>query len=164
MMNALKIILITIITPALGLTLAYGAPKEDKENNRGQERSESVHAAHQNAQHENLRGLNQGTQRNLLRQEQSRQERSRWWYNPNDDRGQGNMGKVMMLSPYGHDKDSDRMKLYGNRGRVIKTEPTPEPPPPDPTPTPEPTPEPPPPDPTPTPEPTPEPPPNYPPF
>lgn len=156
-MNTLKIILITIITPALCLSLAYCAPKEDKGNNRGQERSESVQAAHQKAQHENLRGLTQGTQRNLLRQEQSRQERSRWWYNPNDDRGQGNMGKVTMLSPYGQDKDSDRMELYGNRGRVIRTEPVPEPPP-------EPTPEPPPPEPDPIPEPTPEPPPNYPPF
>ncbi|MFH1640399.1 MAG: hypothetical protein ABIA66_00390, partial [Candidatus Omnitrophota bacterium] len=52
---------------------------------------------------------------------------SRWWYNPNDTRGQGNMGQVTMLDPYGQDKDSDRMELYGNRGRVIRDEPEPEP-------------------------------------
>ena len=57
-------------------------------------------------------------------------ERSRWSYNPQDERGQGNMGKVDMLAPYGHDKDSDRMELYGNRGRVIRvSEPIPEQPP-----------------------------------
>ena len=71
-------------------------------------------------------------------------ERSSWWYNPNDTRGQGNMGAVIMLAPYGQDKDSDRMELYGNRGRVIKAEPEPEPVPepvPEPDPTPDPTPE-----------------------
>ncbi|MGE5279828.1 MAG: hypothetical protein ACM3L6_03680 [Deltaproteobacteria bacterium] len=60
-------------------------------------------------------------------------EHARWAYNPNDTRGQGNMGKVDMLDPYGQDKDSDRLALYGNRGRVIREvvepEPTPEDPP-----------------------------------
>ncbi len=96
-------------------------------------------------------------------------ENSRWAYNPNDTRGQGNMGQVAMIAPYGHDKDSDRMELYGNRGRVIRPEPTPTPTPepeptpapqPEPTPTPTPEPEPTPapqPEPTPTPTPTPEP-------
>jgi len=96
-------------------------------------------------------------------------ENSRWAYNPNDTRGQGNMGRVTMIAPYGHDKDSDRMELYGNRGRVIRSEPeptpTPEPEPtstPEPEPTPTPTPEPestptPTPTPVPTPTPTPEP-------
>jgi len=67
-------------------------------------------------------------------------EHARWAYNPNDDRGQGNMGKVNMLDPYGHDKDSNRKELYGNRGRVIRvTEPEPPPTPePEPPPTPEP--------------------------
>jgi hypothetical protein len=156
-MNAPRTILITIGITALCLAPAYCAPKEDKEQNRGQERSDSVRAAHQ---HENHRGIAQGAQRNLLRQEQTRDERSRWWYNPNDDRGQGNMGNVTMLDPYGHDKTSDRKALYGNNGRVIRTEPAPEPPPelpPDPTPDP-------PPEPEPTPDPNPEPPPNYPPF
>ena len=139
-MKTLRITLITIIMTALCLSLAYGAPKEEKDNNRGRERSESVHAAKQN---ENQRDLKQ-------RQGQTIEEHSRWWYNPNDDRGQGNMGQVTMLSPYGHDKDSDRMELYGNRGRVIRTETTPE----EPTPEPEPPPT----------DPTPEPPPNYPPF
>lgn len=71
-------------------------------------------------------------------------ENARWSYNPHDERGQGNMGEVDMLAPYGHDKDSDRMELYGNRGRVIRAvEPEPEPTPePDPQPTPEPEPEP----------------------
>jgi len=45
-------------------------------------------------------------------------EHAKWSYNPHDDRGQGNMGRVDMLAPYGHDKDSDRMELYGNRGRA----------------------------------------------
>ena len=91
----------------------------------------------------------------------SKLENSKWFYNPKDERGQGNMGKPDMLDPYGHDKDSDRMELYGNRGRVIKPEPPPEPPPPEPPP-PEPEPEPPPPEPEPEPpppEPEPEPPP-----
>jgi hypothetical protein len=96
-------------------------------------------------------------------------DHARWAYNPNDQRGQGNMGKPDMIAPYGHDKDSDRKELYGNRGRVIKTTvpepPAPEPtPPPAPEPTPPPAPEPPPvpqptppPAPTPPPEPTPDP-------
>ena len=46
-------------------------------------------------------------------------DNSRWSYNPNDDRGQGNMGNVTMIAPYGHDKDSDRLALYGNRGSRI---------------------------------------------
>ena len=75
----------------------------------------------------------------------SKLEHSRWAYNPHDDRGQGNMGSVDMIAPYGHDKDSDRKELYGNRGRVIRAvEPTPPPEPtPEPTPPPEPVPEPP---------------------
>ena len=89
-----------------------------------------------------------------LRRALNKLENGRWSYNPNDDRGQGNMGNVDMLAPFGHDKDSDRMELYGNRGRVIKeAEPQPEPPPqPKPPPEPEPEPEPePPPDPDPVP-------------
>ena len=73
---------------------------------------------------------------------------------PKDDRGQGNMGKVDMLDPYGFSKD-DRMELYGNRGRIIRIsepEPVPEPIPPEPEPIP-----PPPPEPEPIPEPPPEP-------
>nr|MBP7217263.1 hypothetical protein [Candidatus Omnitrophota bacterium] len=83
-------------------------------------------------------------------------DHARWWYNPNDTRGQGNMGSVTMLSPFGHDKDSDRKELYGNNGRVVREvtpepDPIPDPPPvPDPVPTPEPEP-----DPVPTPEPDP---------
>jgi len=46
--------------------------------------------------------------------------RARWDHNPHDDRGQGNMGKVDMLDPFGHDKDSDRKELYGNNGRPIQ--------------------------------------------
>ena len=75
-------------------------------------------------------------------------ERARWAHNPNDTRGQGNMGNVDMLDPYGHDKDSDRLELYGNRGRVIREVPEPEPPPEEPPPEP----------------PDPEPPPDFPPF
>ena len=60
-----------------------------------------------------------------------RLERARWSHNPHDTRGQGNMGRPEMLNPYGHDKDSDRLELYGNRGRVLKNpEPVPEPEPP----------------------------------
>jgi hypothetical protein len=85
-------------------------------------------------------------------------EHSRWAYNPNDTRGQGNMGRPNMLDPYGQNKDN-RMELYGNRGRVIKeVAPEPPAPPPDPVPVPVPVPEPTPePDPTPTPTPTPDP-------
>ena len=77
--------------------------------------------------------------------------KARWSYHPRDDRGQGNMGKVNMLDPFGHDKDSDRKELYGNRGRVIREiipepepippEPEPVPPEPEPEPEPEPNPE-----------------------
>lgn len=88
-------------------------------------------------------------------------EYSRWLYNPHDKRGQGNMGKVNMLAPYGHDKNPDRMELYGNRGRVIRIgEPESEPQP-EPTPEPEPSPEP---EPAPAPQPEPVPPPPEPPF
>lgn len=96
---------------------------------------------------------------NNLNQSLKNLEIAKWAYHPRDDRGQGNMGKVDMLDPYGHDKDSDRMELYGNRGRVIR-DPAPEPEPdpvpePEPDPVPEPDPEP---DPIPEPDPEPEPP------
>lgn len=99
-----------------------------------------------------IRNLN----RSLARLNSSKWSHAKWSHNPNDDRGQGNMGKVDMLDPFGHDKDSDRKELYGNRGRVLRTvEPEPEPPPPDPEPEPEPEPEPPPPEPEPEPNPDP---------
>ncbi len=44
--------------------------------------------------------------------------KARWSYNPNDERGQGNMGVPRMNAPYGHDKDSGREK--SERGRPIK--------------------------------------------
>lgn len=97
---------------------------------------------------------------NSLTKALSKLHTARYNYNPNDTQEQGNMGKVNMLDPYGHDKDSDRMELYGNRGRAIKEpviEPEPEPQPePEPEPQPEPEPEP---QPEPEPEPLPEPPP-----
>ncbi|HEX9780634.1 MAG TPA: hypothetical protein VGB20_05400 [bacterium] len=59
-----------------------------------------------------------------------------FWYNPNDTRGQGNMGKPDMRDPYGHDKDRDRSET-GNQGRVIRVTDDPEPDPePDPDPEP----------------------------
>ena len=83
--------------------------------------------------------------------------RARWAYNPKDTRGQGNMGNVDMLDPFGHDKDSDRKELCGSNSRVIKViEPEP---PPEPELPPEIEPEPPPEDPEPDPPPDPEPPP-----
>jgi hypothetical protein len=45
-------------------------------------------------------------------------EHARWNYNPKDTRGQGNMGKVNMRSPYGFDKDSGREG--SERGRPIR--------------------------------------------
>jgi len=81
-------------------------------------------------------------------------ENARWSYNPKDERGQGNMSIREMLSPFGHDKDSDRKELYGNNGRIV-WEPVPDPEP-EPEPDPEPIPEPEP-DPEPEPEPEPEP-------
>jgi len=59
--------------------------------------------------------------------------RARWSHNPHDTRGQGNMGKVDMLDPFGHDKDSDRKELYGNNGRPIREKESEEPLPDDPT-------------------------------
>lgn len=50
-------------------------------------------------------------------------EHARWDYNPHDTRGQGNMGKVDMRSPYGFDKDSGREGA--ERGRAIHPEPEP---------------------------------------
>lgn len=44
-------------------------------------------------------------------------ENAKWSQNPNDERGQGNMGKPRMRDPYGFDKDSDREK--NERGRPI---------------------------------------------
>lgn len=62
-------------------------------------------------------------------------ERARWGDHPRDTRGQGNMGKVDMLDPYGFARD-DRKELFGNRGRVIHPEETPPPPSEDPPPPP----------------------------
>jgi len=45
---------------------------------------------------------------------------SKWSHNPNDVRGQGNMGRVNMLAPFGHNKNFDRKDYFGNRGRVIR--------------------------------------------
>lgn len=47
-------------------------------------------------------------------------DRARWSQNSHDTRGQGNMGKVDMQDPLGHDKDSGRKELYGNNGRPIR--------------------------------------------
>jgi hypothetical protein len=71
---------------------------------------------------------------------------SKWFYNPKK-------GGPEKLPPFGHDKESDRKELYGNRGRPIRV--APEPPPPEPIPPePEPIPEPiPPPEPEPVPDP-----------
>lgn len=44
-------------------------------------------------------------------------DKARWAYHPRDERGQGNMGKVDMRDPYGHDKDSGREG--SERGRAI---------------------------------------------
>lgn len=73
-------------------------------------------------------------------------DHGRWFYNPKDDWSQNNRGKLEMLDPYGHSFD-DRMLLYGNRGRPIRSSPEPEPEPspePAPEPVPEPSPQPPP--------------------
>jgi|GEM_PF-2193787 len=91
-------------------------------------------------------------------------EHARWAYNPNDTRGQGNMGRVDMMDPYGHDKDSDRLELYGNRGRVIREVPESEPPPQEPPQEEPPAPQPPPPQPPQEEPPAPQPPPDWPPF
>ena len=101
--------------------------------------------------HNNLRNQESAMLKNLNKSLRNL-ENARWAYHPIDTRRQGNMGKVDMLDPFGHDKDSDRKELYGNRGRVIKeTAPEPEPEPePDPIPEPEP-------DPIPEPDPVPEP-------
>ena len=122
-----------------------------RENIPGQETKQEVHQ--RIMERENQKILNN------LEKALQKLEHSKWAYNPKDTRGQGNMGKPDMLTPFGHDKDSDRKELYGSNGRVIKIEPTPEPPP-DPDPEPEPPPAPPPPpDPDPDPDPEPEPPP-----
>lgn len=61
--------------------------------------------------------------RDLIKSEHKRNginkkfEKARWSYNPKDERGQGNMGKVDMRDPYGFDKDSGREK--DERGRAI---------------------------------------------
>jgi len=52
--------------------------------------------------------------------------KARWMHNPHDTRGQGNMGKVDMQDPFGHDKDSDRKEFYGNNGRPIRVSEEPE--------------------------------------
>lgn len=52
----------------------------------------------------------------------NKMEKARWDYNPHDTRGQGNMGKVDMRSPYGFDKNSGREG--SERGRPIREEPT----------------------------------------
>ena len=48
--------------------------------------------------------------------------KSRWAHNPNDDRGQGNMGKPEMISPFGFDKDSGRQKWERSRIMHNKTD------------------------------------------
>ena len=104
-------------------------------------------------QKEHSQNVNSQKNKNILNnldEALNKLNKARYNYNPNDTRRQGNMGRVNMLDPYGHDKDSDRMELYGNRGRVLKEsipkpEPVPEPipePVPEPEPIPEPVPEP----------------------
>ena len=189
-MKLWKVTLIMVLITALSLGVAYAAPKDKDDPGQGKGQSiERTHPESPGralgkdkqsrvklqAQIRQFRTLTVGKRISIrpsareqneqilkkLQESLAKLERSRWAYNPNDTRGQGNMGRPAMISPYGQDKDSDRLALYGNRGRVIKEpEPTPTPPPepvPEPTPIPEPTP-----DPTPTPPPEPDP--YYPPY
>jgi len=202
-MKLFKTCLIWFILPSLLVAGAYlVAEAKDKDNKNGDNsgHAEEKENRGQSKKEEAQERVSVGDTRHFERQTvierrvQSERERqqalykienslqgldhSRWAYNPQDTRGQGNMARVIMLAPYGHDKDPTRKALYGNNGRVIHpVEPAPEPvpePTPEPTPTPAPTPTPEPiPEPTPTPTPTPEPPPpapepepppDYPPF
>lgn len=169
-----KVILGLAVVMALALNPLYAAPKEGKVN-KGKAKGHAISQGRRNTHNDsiqrnhalkadfrqNRRKVYQpAIQRQAVHGRENKQlleglesalgkfEHSKWFYNPHDDRGQGNMGKVDMLDPYGHDKDSDRLALYGNRGRVIRiVEPLPEPEPPpsqEPPPEPEPEPEPPP--------------------
>jgi hypothetical protein len=163
MKRLLTITLISLIAVGLCVGSCLAAPKNGK-TPPGQAKEKPGRGAEQRLLRQERKATLTSAQNAL-----QKLERSSWWFNPNDTRGQGNMGNVIMLAPYGQDKDSDRLELYGNRGRVIKSESTPEPVP-EPVPEPEPTPDP---TPNPTPEPTPDPtptpppptlPPDYPPF
>ena len=143
-MKLLKVLLITLSILAL---VANGSFAENKDKNEpkgkgaGLENAQIQHERHENRArkhiHSDGRSVTKQIHRNIpshvlnRRLEQARSlvrlknalqklERSRWAHHPHDTRGQGNMGRPTMLAPYGHDKDSDRMELYGNRGRVIK--------------------------------------------
>jgi len=182
-MKVLKVVLITLSILALVANSSFAKNNEGNEpkgKGAGLENAQIQHEKHENKAKKQIRSQAPSVPKQILRNipshvpnkslEQDRSlarlknalqklERSRWAYNPHDTRGQGNMGRPDMLDPYGHDKDSDRMELYGNRGRVIRE---PElPPEPDPELPPEPEPELPP---EPEPEPPPEPDPYYPPF
>lgn len=165
--NTFKVILGVVVVMALALNPLYAAPKEGKVNKgkaKGHAISRGRHNTHNDSIQRNhaLKAIFRQDRRKVcppallpqtvhtrknkqlledLESALNKFEHSKWFYNPHDDRGQGNMGKVDMLDPYGHDKDSDRLALYGNRGRVIRiVEPLPEPEPPpsqDPPPEPE---------------------------
>jgi len=147
-MKLQKIILISLAVTAFIVSLSYAEPKDSGEHEKGYEKNREKHLYH-----ESLRELRQEKEhmkefreicskenrdevralRELIKEHREMKENAKWSFNPHDTRGQGNMGKPDMLDPYGRDKDSDRKELYGNRGRVIKTDiPEPEPPVPEP--------------------------------
>ena len=159
------IFLVTLIVVLISVPL-YSAPKEDKDKGKGHSKTHESrgkklghHKRHHKLDKNNEHSQARAHQPDFINYHAQDEDTimagveaaldtldSGWAKHPRDIRGQGNMGKVDMLDPYGHDKDSDRKELYGNRGRVIRdplpdVEPVPEPDP-DPIPEPEPEPEP----------------------
>ena len=65
-----------------------------------------------------LREINR--ERKRMRELLDKKNNAKWSHNPNDERGQGNMGRVDMIAPLGHDKAFDRKSLFGNNGRVVR--------------------------------------------
>jgi len=131
MKRLLTVTLIVFIAVGICFSWCLAAPKEEKNIPPGQAKERPGRGAEQRLLNQQRKAALTSAQNAL-----NKLDRSSWRYNPNDTRGQGNMGNVIMIAPYGHDKDSDRLALYGNRGRVITVEPTPDPIPEDPTPDP----------------------------
>jgi hypothetical protein len=113
-------IMIAIFITTFSVDPTYAGPKgKGKAKGKGVHK-ENIHSNAQAAAHKSEKRVNQAKLRANLPKGKghSKVNNAKWFHNPKDERGQGNMGKPMMRDPYGHDKDSGREKA--ERGRPIK--------------------------------------------
>lgn len=110
-------IMIAIFITTLSVDLTYAGSKgKGKGKGLHKERPQNAQAAVRKSEkrvtHDKLRA-------NLPKGKgHSKINNAKWFHNPHDERGQGNMGKPRMRDPYGHDKDSGRER--SERSRPIR--------------------------------------------